>query len=382
MGSGEHRAAADASPKMTDWWADFGIGERGLIRPSAAAEKRVETSGLFSLKELTEGVKSWPRPAAHVETEKTPYVPMIPPPVLPVEAALAASDRSVWAIPGILGAMVLVGLLSALGTLWITGRAGQNDFTPLTAGPGLSPGRLGVSRAVVPPARLPSARNRGVPSSATPGTPPRAGPATAAVLAPPVELRETKRERRRHKKRSRRSKDRDADEADVDKSALAAPGYSLYAALNAVGSKPAPAVGPAAAQQSGGVAPEAVLPPHANARPSETYHMLKVAAGGESPKPAARSALPARLPASAVTQALGRGRHAVQQCLHRFGFGHATIRLRATVSGATGRVTAVRAQGRFVGTPVGRCAERRVRRLRFARFAATSQTVLLPIRTR
>ena len=221
--------------------------------------------------------------------------------------------------------------------------------------------------------------------------PPPARPAAGLVVPPPVEkdattpaAEEPSSKRKRSKKRSRRSRDRDDDE-DEDKPAPTTASYSLYATLGAVGTvapKAAPKGVTPAAQKSGGIATETVTAPRPKARANETFRMLKVAAGGERPKPVARPSLPARIPASAVTRALGQVRSGVQQCMRRFGFGRATIRLRITVSGATGRVTAARALGRFGGAPAGRCAQRRVRSLRFGRFSRSSQTILLPVRTR
>jgi len=391
ISSGEVRPADDVPPKMNDWWADFGLGDRGQIRPSAASGKRVETSGLFFLQEVTENLKRQPRPRPRVEMPKTPPGVMVLPPVLPSEVTLQAPRRSVWAIPAVLGAMVLVALVSALGTLWLTGRAGRPEPTAMAGAPTLAPGQRTASRTVVPPATERAVRRDGAQPSASPMAPPPAAPSLAIVVTAPETLdepavtttaredRKSRRKRRHRGMRHRQSSDRDADEDDPGS---ATPGYSLYATLGAANAAGAPRPSAPAAQGSGGVANEAVAQVRPMARPSETYRMLKVAAGGERRKPAARPSLPSRLPASAVTRALGRVRSGVQGCLRRFGFGHTTIRLRVTVSGSTGRVTAARALGRFRGAPAGRCALRLVRSLSFPRFSHASQTVLLPVRAR
>ncbi len=393
LSSGEQEAVDDVPPKMTDWWADFGLGERSSKHASPEIGQRVETSGLFFMKELAEDLKRQPKPMAHVEAPKTTHLPMLPATVLPTDATLAASDRSVWTIPALLALMVLVALVSALGTLLITGRGEQVQPAITSAASHTSTGNAAMNHGVVPPTLEPATR-LGAPPPAPPMSP---TPVVAVVAPPPAEQpavapavdedNEGARKKKRRKKRSRRNRDRDDDDNDDDdddddKAAPAKPGYSLYATLGAVGAaKPK-----SAAPKSGGVATEAVTPaaPAAMARPKPranvTYKMLKDAAGGERNKPAARPALPARIPASAVSRALGRIRGGVQACLRRFGFGHATIRLRVTVAGATGRVSGARVQGRFSSTPAGRCALRRVRSLRFPRFSRTNQTVVLPVR--
>lgn len=377
--SGELQNVDDIPPKMTDWWADFGVSER-TAAPNPF--QRVETSGLFFLQEVAEDLKQRPRPMAHVEAPKTPHLPMMPPPVLPSESALVAPRRSVWAVPGMVGAMVMVALLSILGTLWMTGRTGSRPTKGISAGASTELTPANSERgAQTRPAVAPAPRQDPLASAPGPVAPPPKMPAVVPPTMEPVAdnaiaatNEESARDRkRRRKKRSRRSKDRDDEE---EAPAPAAPGYSLYATLNAAGTASAPVR--AETPKPLAVATEAAgAPPPAE----KTYRMLKAAASGDERKPTARPSLPARLSSSAVTRALGKVRSPIQACLRRFGFGHATLRMRVTVNGATGRVSSARAVGRFQGTPVGRCALRRVHNLRFGRFARTSQTVLLPVRS-
>jgi hypothetical protein len=388
ISSGDLQAADDVPPKMTDWWADFGLGDRSNSWPSPPLEKCVETSGLYFLKQVAEDLKRQPRPLMQVDTPKTSDVLMLPPGVLPTEAAMAAPHRSVWSLPGIVGAFVLVVLLSVLGTLWYSGNIFRPESAALTVAPSKVPGPAQASRAVVPAVTEPSA----IAPSPKPATP---VPAATLVAVDPsttvedpsvtpavTEDRDATRKRRKRSKRSGRSGDRDRDlDADDEKPAPVKPGYSLYATLGAASGKTSPTSGAPAASRSGGIATEAVAPKRTQASASDTYRMLKVAASGESSKPVAAPALPVRLTAAAISRGVGQARSAVQACLRRFGFGRAAIRLRVTVSGATGRVTAARVQGRFKSTPAGSCALRRVRSLRFPRFSRSSQTLLLPIRT-
>ncbi len=384
ISSGELSAVDDAPPKMTDWWADFGLGDRSQNWPSPPLEKCVETSGLHFLRQVSDDLRKQPPRMSRLAAAKTPNVIMVPPGVLPPEAALSTSNRSVWAVPAILGAFVLVALLSALGALWFSGRIVRPEPAAMTAAPGKVPGPPMASASILPPVMEPSATE---PSLATMAPSPAA---TLVGTAPPTQVdepatptvkddREAKSKRHKRKKRSRRSADSDADD---DKPVTPAPGYSLYATLGAANTKATPTSGTPVAPKSGGVVTEATPVKRTVAPAGETYRMLKVAASRETAKPTAGPSLPPRLPASAISRGLGQARSAVQACLRRFGFGHATIRLRVTVAGATGRVTAARALGRFGASPVGSCALRRVRSLRFPRFARSNQTILLPIRSR
>lgn len=384
LSSGELQSVNDIPPKMTDWWADFGVSERTVTAAKTNPFQRVETSGLFFLQEVAEDLKQRPRPMAHVEAPKPPHVLMTPPPVLPMESSLVAPRHSVWAIPGVLGGMVFVALLSILGTLWLTDRTGTPSgskgwSSSAAAVTGAGNARDTLSKPAVTPA-LRRARPTSLATTApAPMVPPPTRPAVApsapvdspdmATTADPEHARDRK---RRRSKRSGRSRDRDEEE---EAPAPAAPGYSLYATLNSAGSAPSPA----SARKPVAVVAEAAPVAQPAPRPGATFRMLQVAAAGER-KPIARPSLPTQLPRAAVTRALAQVRSPIQACLRRFGFGHATIRLRLTITGATGRVSGARAMGRFRDTPVGRCAQRRVRNLRFGRFARTSQTILLPIR--
>ncbi len=387
ISSEDLKAVDEAPPKMNDWWADFGLGDRSKAWPSPPLEKCVETSGLFFLRQVNEDLAKRPKPSMYADATKMSDVVMLPPGVLPSEAAMAAPRRNVWALPGALGAIVVVALLSALGALWYSGSIVRPGSKAPTAASGFIPGPPKASLAILPPATEPSVTK---PSAAQPSIPtkaPKTAPGTELVVVasstPAEELavtpagderREVKRKRSKRskrKKRSRRSKDRDADE---EKPVVTAPGYSLYATLGAASAKTAPT-------KSKGVVTEAVTSKGSMAPAGDTYRMLKVAASGESAKPAATASLPARIPASAISRGASRARSGVQACLRRFGFGRAAIRLRLTVSGASGRVSSARVQGRFKGTPAGSCALRRVRSLRFPRFSGSSQTILIPVRT-
>ncbi len=310
----------------------------------------------------------------------------LPPFLITTEAPCVSSRRSVWTVPGLLGAMVLVAVLSVLGTLWLTGQANRPQSATLIATSLEAPVRPLTSRSVVSAATKPSDENRKTLAQSTPMTPPPVAPAVVppaptklTVLNPAVQKRtRSKRRRHRRSKRSRPPKDSDED----DKPAVVAPSYSLYATLGAASGGPAPRPVSPAASKSGGVTLEIAPKPRPHKAADETVRMLQVVVNREGRKPAADATLPVRIPVAAVTRAVRRIQGSVQACLRRFGFGHATLRLRLTVSGTSGRVITAAALGRFGGSPAGSCAQRSVRNLRFPRFSRRSQTVLLPIRSR
>ena len=96
-----------------------------------------------------------------------------------------------------------------------------------------------------------------------------------------------------------------------------------------------------------------------------------------APRASSTAGLPQNLSTSSIRRVMSRASGRVHHCYEVYKKS-GLIRLRVTVSGATGRPSSVLVRGSFAGTPIGRCAARAVRRLRFPKFSNSSQKFTYP----
>jgi len=96
-----------------------------------------------------------------------------------------------------------------------------------------------------------------------------------------------------------------------------------------------------------------------------------------APRASSTAGLPVSLSMSSIRRVMSRASGRVHHC-YEVNKKPGLIRLRVTVSGATGRPSSVDVRGSFAGTPTGRCAARVVRRLRFSKFSNSSQKFTYP----
>jgi len=348
---------------VNEWWTEFGEVPGATRSGKLLDPERVDTSGLIYLQQLR--ARSV-RPTVHFSAavpaaEAAPVQPVtsLPQPNALMPVFAPSASRSLGSASTWLTAMASVVLAVSVGLIAQQTRNAAPAGGPAPEAPVLA---AAVDRAPLTP----------------PVAPAPLGPRTVAAVVPvpdrdsatPVAPAPA------HPVAGRSRRDHASDEAVVPAPAAEpTSSTSVYDSLAAL--KPAVAPTPALVAP----APTPVAAPAAK-EPRSAAEMLQAAVVGQPTAAPVVEALPVTLPPAQVLARLRTRAGQVTACLRQFGFVRDTVQVRVTITGATGRPSAVQALGPFAGTPAGRCAERSFGGLTLGRFQSASQSVTLPFLVR